>query len=85
MSQQVKHHCDLVAIVTVDEYADPLVLVKKDKGYVEGLLKAKTLGTSITFETLSHPAYGDIVIPHVRHGFNQCNTEEVRCLLQQGS
>lgn len=85
MSKQVKYQYDLVAIVTIDENGDNLLFVKKDNGTVATLLKEMPLGASVTFETLIHPSYGEIVVPHIRRGFNQCNTETMRCLLQQAT
>ena len=82
MSKQAKSRPDLIAIVTIDEHGDGLVIIKKDNGTIDQVLKEKALGTSITFESVTHPAYGEIVIPHLRRGFKQCNTEVMRCLLQ---
>lgn len=78
MSQLVKSQSDLIAVITSDEHGDNLVLIKSDNGTIDQLLKDKPLGASITFEEVKHPAYGKLVMPTIRRGFNQCNTEITR-------
>lgn len=83
MSAQVKSQYDLVGIHCLNENGDDLMIVKANRGTIAMVMEEAPLGTSITFETIKHPSFGDIVIPVIRRGFKQCDTKVTRCLLQQ--
>jgi hypothetical protein len=82
MSSQGKSPSDLVAIVSVDEHGDSVMLIKTNRGKLGDLMVDRPLGTSVTFERIEHPAYGSITIPVIRRGSKQCDTSVMRALIK---
>ena len=80
MSQQAKAHCDLVGIVTIDEYGDDIMLIKKNNGSTDDVVNQGVVGTSITMEEHDHPSHGVIIIPVIRRGQCPFNNRTLRIL-----
>lgn len=83
MSQQASAHCDLVGVVSNDEYGDGLTIIKANNGTTDHLMKEMPVGTSITFEEIVHPAYGRVVIPVIRRGACPFDTHSLRILIPE--
>ena len=84
MSRQVQTRCDLVAIVTIDDHGDDAMVIKKNNGSTDDVIRDAILGTSITMELHNHPSYGEIVLPVIRRGQCQFNNRSVRLLIKEG-